>query len=91
MKKETVEKKNVTIADKLLVKSSLDECPDLTDRETEIMKLVWEGYSNIEIGGLLKLSKKTVEAHRSNIMGKYRTTNVIQMIRIALKKGIIKV
>ena len=75
----------------LLSKSSLDKYGELTEREVEVMQGVWEGFSNKEISELLKLSIKTVEAHRSNIMGKYNTSNVMQMIRIALAKGIIKV
>lgn len=75
----------------LLSKSSLDKYGELTNREVEIMQGIWEGLYNKEIGELLKLSIKTIEAHRSNIMGKYNTSNVMQMIRIALAKGIIKV
>ena len=75
----------------LLSKSSLDKYGELTEREVEVIQHIWESYTNEETAELLKLSKKTVEAHRSNIMGKYNTSNVMQMIRIALAKGIIKV
>ena len=75
----------------LLSKSSLDKYGELTDREVEVMQGVWEGFSNKEMGELFKLSIKTIEAHRNNIMNKYNTSNVMQMIRIALAKGIIKV
>ena len=75
----------------LLAKSALEKYEDLTDREMEVIKYIWEGYFNNEIATLLKLSVKTVEVHRANIMLKYRTKNVIQMIRIALAKEIIKI
>lgn len=82
--------KNKTMSG-LLSKSSLEKYGKLTDRELEIVEHVWEGYMNSEIAELLKLSKKTIEAHRNNIMRKYNTNNVIQMIRIVLAKDIIKV
>ena len=75
----------------LLSKSSLDKYGELTEREVEVIQYIWESYTNEETAELLKLSKKTVEAHRHNIMMKYNTSNVMQMIRIALAKGIIKV
>ena len=75
----------------MLAKKALAGYEDLTDRETEVIQHVWEGYQNKEIAELLKLAVKTVEAHRNNIMLKYRTTNVIQMIRIAIAKEIIKI
>lgn len=75
----------------LLAKSALEKYEDLTDREMEVIKYIWEGYFNNEIATLLKLSVKTVEVHRANIMLKYRTKNVIQMIRIAIAKEIIKI
>lgn len=62
----------------------------LTERETEIIKLVWEGLTSKEIGEKLKMSYRTVDVHRVNIMKKYETTNMIQMLRIALKEKIIK-
>lgn len=75
----------------LLLKSSLDKYGELTNREVEIIQCVWEGYFNNEIAKVLNISVKTVEAHRNHIMVKYNTNNMIQMIRIGLAKGIIKV
>jgi FixJ family two-component response regulator len=43
---------------------------DLTDREQEILLLIWSGLKNKEIGHKLKISVKTIEAHRAN-MGQY--------------------
>ena len=75
----------------LLSKPFLDKCEALTDREAEIVVCIWKGYRNSEIADALKISSKTVEAHRAHVMLKYRCTNVIQMIRVAMAKGVIKV
>ena len=75
----------------MLTKAALENYMDLTEREMEVMKYVWEGYFNNEIAKVLNISVKTVEVHRNHIMGKYNTKNTIQMIRIGLAKGIIKV
>src|SRR2546426_7697109 len=45
----------------------------LTDREQEILQLIWNGLKNREIGTRLKISVKTVEAHRANMMKKLRS------------------
>jgi DNA-binding NarL/FixJ family response regulator len=40
----------------------------LTSREKEIVELIWAGFKKKEIGQRLKISVKTVEAHRANMM-----------------------
>lgn len=62
----------------------------LTDREREVLRLVAEGYTDKEIAGLLSLSPKTVEAHKTKIMGKLSLTKKADLIKYAIKKGIIK-
>lgn len=47
----------------------------LTQREKEVLKLVGEGYSSVEIGDILCISPKTVDKHRSNIMNKVNCSN----------------
>jgi len=42
--------------------------PSLTDREKEVLTLLVDGYSNEEAGEKLKLSRRTIEAHRARIM-----------------------
>ncbi|TLY37853.1 MAG: response regulator transcription factor [Nitrospirae bacterium] len=59
----------------------------LTEREREILQLVWGGLKNREIGQRLKISIKTVEAHRANIMKKLRVSNAAQLLREALEGG----
>jgi len=61
----------------------------LTERETEILKLVAEGSSNKEIGDRLFISHRTVDTHRTNLMKKLDVHNVAGLIRFAMKNGLI--
>ena len=62
----------------------------LTPREQEILKLVAESHSNHEIAAQLYLSKKTVETHRANIMRKLDLHDVTELVKYALRHGIIR-
>jgi DNA-binding NarL/FixJ family response regulator len=61
----------------------------LTPREQEILVLVAEGHSNHEIAARLFLSKKTVETHRANTMRKLDLHDVTELVKYALRRGII--
>ncbi len=61
----------------------------LTDRETEILKLIAEGFSNKEIGSKLFISHRTVDTHRTNIMKKLDVNNIAGLISYAIKNGIV--
>jgi DNA-binding NarL/FixJ family response regulator len=61
----------------------------LTDRETEILKLITEGFSNKEIGEKLHISHRTVDTHRTNLMNKLEINNIAGLIRFAIKFGFV--
>ena len=61
-----------------------------TSREREIIRLLSEGKSNKEIGCHLRISVKTVEAHRSTTMRKLGFTSVTELVRYAIRNGIIQ-
>ena len=61
----------------------------LTQREKEVLKLVAEGYSSIEIGNILCISSKTVDKHRSNIMSKLDLHSAAALTAYAIEKGLI--
>ena len=63
----------------------------LTSREKEILELIWVGFKNKEIGQRLKISVKTVEAHRANMMKKMRVANTAQLLRTAIYDRTIKI
>lgn len=62
----------------------------LTPRERVILERLWEGLTNDGIARKLKISVKTVEAHRANIYRKWRVKNTVQALRVALKQGLIR-
>jgi two-component system, NarL family, response regulator NreC len=70
--------------------SSMDSYETLTDREREIFTLAAEGHSNPEIGGILSISSRTVETHRSNVMRKLSLKTHTDLIRFAMRRGIIE-
>ena len=67
------------------------EWDSITQREREVLKLVAEGYKNKEIAEMLHVSCKTVEKHRSNIMGKLGMHNVAALTTYAIDRGLVKV
>jgi DNA-binding NarL/FixJ family response regulator len=62
----------------------------LTTREQEILELIWTGFKNKEIAQRLKISVKTVEAHRANMMKKIRVSNTAQLLKAAIQGRILK-
>ena len=64
---------------------------ELTDREQEILELIWAGFKNKEIGQRLKINVKTVEAHRANMMRKMGVTNVAELLRMSIRDGALKI
>ena len=83
---------------KLLVRDFLDggragseqAASDLTDREQQVLTYLAEGASNEEIAASLVISPKTVARHRENIMRKLNLHSRAELVRYAIRKGIIK-
>ena len=84
---------------KLLVRDFLDggragteqtSSSNLTDREQEVLTYLAEGASNEEIAASLVISPKTVARHRENIMRKLNLHSRAELVRYAIRKGIIK-
>jgi two-component system response regulator NreC len=61
----------------------------LTNREREVLQLIAEGYSNQRIADELVISVKTVEAHKAHIMSKLHARNRTDLIRYAIKHGLV--
>lgn len=61
----------------------------LTNREKEVLKLVGESYSSVEIGAVLNISPKTVDKHRSNIMNKLNLHSASALTAYAIEKGLV--
>ncbi len=65
------------------------EGPRLTTREREVLQLIAEGLANKQIADELKISIKTVEKHRQQMMSKLNIHEVASLTRYALSKGLI--
>ncbi|MFQ5922340.1 MAG: response regulator [Anaerolineales bacterium] len=66
-----------------------DPYATLTHREREVLQLAAEGMSNKEIADRLSISSRTVETHRANLMRKLNLRSQVDLIRYALRRGII--
>ena len=67
-----------------------DAYETLTDREKQVLKLVAEGHSNKEIAEVLSISVKTAMSHREHVMAKLQVHNRTELIRFALRAGVIR-
>ena len=65
------------------------ESDALTKREREVLRLIAEGRSNLQTASELAISVKTVNAHRYNLMKKLNFHNVQQLVRYAIRQGIV--
>jgi DNA-binding NarL/FixJ family response regulator len=70
--------------------AELDPYERLTDREKQVLKLVAEGHSNKEVAALLGISIKTAMSHREHVMVKLAAHNRTDVIRFALRHGVIR-
>ena len=61
----------------------------LTSREREVLQLIAEGKTNKEVAGLLNISVFTVDAHRGRIMEKLNVHNVNELVRFAVRNGLV--
>lgn len=61
----------------------------LTPRERETLLLIGKGHTNNQIAQHMGVSIKTVERHRTHLMQKLNVRNLVELIRVALKQGLI--
>lgn len=71
--------------------TTADPYDSLTDREKQVLKLVAEGRSNKEVAELLDISVKTAMSHREHVMEKLGLHSRTDLIRFALRQGVIRV
>lgn len=63
---------------------------DLTPRELEVVKLIAEANTNRQIADALKLSEKTVESHRANVLAKLGMRDRVELVRYAIRRGLVE-
>jgi DNA-binding NarL/FixJ family response regulator len=62
----------------------------LTPRELDVVKLIAEAYTNKQIAEILKVSEKTVESHRGNVLAKLGMRDRVELVRYAIRRGLIE-
>ena len=62
----------------------------LTPRELEVVKLIAEAFTNRQIAEILNLSEKTVESHRSNLLAKLGMRDRVELVRYAIRRGLVE-
>ena len=60
----------------------------MTSRDREVLQLIAEGRTSIEIAAILKISKRTVDNHRANLMEKLNIRTVAGLTKFALREGL---
>jgi two-component system response regulator NreC len=69
---------------------SQESVEPLTPRETEVLKLIVQGYTNRQIGKELNISVRTVEGHRANLSGKLGLRSRVELVRYAREHGLLE-
>ena len=72
-------------------KSKTKKSNKLSEREEEVLFHICKGLSNQEIADTLYLSKRTVDKHRENLLGKTNSKNTAGLVMFAVKNGIVEV
>jgi DNA-binding NarL/FixJ family response regulator len=60
---------------------------EISEREAEVLRLVAWGYTNKEVAAYLRISVKTVETHKANLMQKLDLKSRVEVVRYALRQG----
>lgn len=62
----------------------------ITEREIEILKLIVQGMTNIEIAKMLFLTRRTIDTHRQNLLKKMKVKNTAALVRLAVELNLVK-
>lgn len=65
-------------------------CPELTERELEVLRLIANGKTNLAIASLLGVAEGTVKFHVNNILSKLGAEDRTQAVTLALKRGLVR-
>ena len=63
--------------------------PDLSERETEVLRLIALGHTNADIAEKLYISVRTVETHRAHIQQKLGISSRAELVACALARGLL--
>jgi len=62
----------------------------LTPREQEVVKLIAEAHTNAQIAAILHLAEKTIESHRANVLRKLGMRDRVELVRYAIRRGLVE-
>jgi DNA-binding NarL/FixJ family response regulator len=62
----------------------------LSPREEEVVKLIAEAHTNAQIAEILHLAEKTVESHRANLLRKLGMRDRVELVRYAIRRGLVE-
>jgi DNA-binding NarL/FixJ family response regulator len=79
-----------TLMDEWLENGSPVPDDRLTPRELEVVKLIAEAFTNRQIAQTLNLSEKTVESHRANVLSKLEMRDRVELVRYAIRRGLVE-
>jgi DNA-binding CsgD family transcriptional regulator len=68
----------------------MEATKQLTKRELEVVRLISDGYTDLEIADLLVISHATASTHRKNILRKLELKNTALLIRYAIKHKLVQ-
>ena len=72
------------------MKSKVNALSALSAREQQVLKLVLEGRSSKEIAALMGVKPSSIDTYRSRIMAKLEVQDVIGLVRLAIRHGVVK-
>jgi DNA-binding NarL/FixJ family response regulator len=67
------------------------ESSGLSDRETEVLTMFADGFTTKEIAEKLFISPRTIDTHKANIMSKLNLNSIVDLVKYAIKNGLIKI
>lgn len=71
--------------------AGMQPAPELSERESEILHLLADGFTNIEVADRLFTSKRTVEGHRLSLLHKVGAKNGLELVKLAMLQGLLKI
>ena len=63
---------------------------EISERELDVLELIADGFTNLEIADKIFLSKRTVEGYRQNLIDKTRVKNTAELVKYAFQHGLLK-
>lgn len=63
----------------------------LTQRELEVLRLLFTGLTNKEVASRLNITPRTVDFHRSNLYSKTNSSNITELVRFAISNGLVEI